>query len=169
MLWLELARGRLGSVERTGGTYSVSLQGPVAALLERPVAPVTSPTCRARLGDAACRIDLRPRRALVAVAGVAGDRVSVSGLAPGLYPFGTLRWLGGANTGLTQAIVDQEADGLFLAEAPAFAVTPGTRALLTQGCDKRLATCAARFANAANFQGEPHLPGMDLLTRYPGS
>jgi uncharacterized phage protein (TIGR02218 family) len=156
-------------VERTGGTYSVSLQGPVAALLERPVAPVTSPTCRARLGDAACRIDLRPRRALVAVAGAVGDRVSVSGLTPGLYPFGSLRWLGGANCGLTQAIVDQEADGLFLAETPSFAVAPGTRALLTEGCDKRLATCAARFANAANFQGEPHLPGMDLLTRYPGS
>jgi hypothetical protein len=39
---------------------------------------------------------------------------------------------------------------------------------LTQGCDKRAATCAERFANIANFRGEPHLPGFDLLTRFPG-
>ena len=35
--------------------------------------------------------------------------------------------------------------------------------------DGLLATCAGRFANAVNFRGEPHLPGMDLLTRYPGA
>ena len=46
----------------------------------------------------------------------------------------------------------------------------GTGALveLTQGCDKLLATCAGRFGNAVNFRGEPWLPGIDLLTRYPG-
>ena len=40
---------------------------------------------------------------------------------------------------------------------------------LGEGCDKRLATCSQRFDNAANFRGEPHLPGNDLLTRYPGA
>lgn len=42
------------------------------------------------------------------------------------------------------------------------------RVRLRAGCDKRLETCATRFANAANFRGEAHLPGFDLLTRYPG-
>ena len=45
---------------------------------------------------------------------------------------------------------------------------PGLVAIV-EGCDKRLATCSERFVNAANFRGEPHLPGMDLLTRYPGA
>jgi hypothetical protein len=40
---------------------------------------------------------------------------------------------------------------------------------LIEGCDKSIATCAGRFANAANFRGEPYLPGIDLLTRYPGA
>ncbi|HKR91916.1 phage BR0599 family protein, partial [Novosphingobium sp.] len=35
-------------------------------------------------------------------------------------------------------------------------------------CDHTLNTCAARFSNAANFRGEPFLPGNDLLVRYPG-
>ncbi len=39
---------------------------------------------------------------------------------------------------------------------------------LFEGCDRQLATCRDRFANFVNFQGEPHLPGNDLLTRYGG-
>ena len=42
----------------------------------------------------------------------------------------------------------------------------GSRALAMEGCDHTLETCATRFANAVNFQGEPFLPGNDLLTRY---
>ena len=30
-----------------------------------------------------------------------------------------------------------------------------------------VATCAARFGNAVNFQGEPFLPGNDMLAQYP--
>ena len=55
-----------------------------------------------------------------------------------------------------------------LREPPARAAMPGDRVELIEGCDKSLATCAGRFANALNFRGEPHLPGNDLLTRYPG-
>ena len=43
----------------------------------------------------------------------------------------------------------------------------GTRVSLREGCDRTLDTCATRFANAVNFQGEPFLPGNDLITRYP--
>jgi uncharacterized phage protein (TIGR02218 family) len=45
------------------------------------------------------------------------------------------------------------------------AVRVGDRIELREGCDKRLSTCATRFANVANFRGEPHVPGNDLLTR----
>lgn len=167
-LWLELARGTLGSIQRDGGSYSVTLRG-AASLLERPVAPVTSPTCRARLGDGACRVDVRLHQRILQVAGVESDVLTCDGLVEGLYPFGQVRWLEGPNAGLVQAVVDQEGDALYLSESPPFPVTAGVRALLTEGCDKRLESCVARFANAVNFQGEPHLPGMDLLTRYPGS
>lgn len=46
------------------------------------------------------------------------------------------------------------------------ALSTGTRALLREGCDHTIATCANRFGNAANFDGEPFLPGNDLLARY---
>ncbi len=169
-LWLELTRGELGSVERQGDSFSVELTGPGAAL-QKPVAPETSPGCRALLGDAACRIDLAHHRRVVAVSDAAAEVVTVGGggLTPGDYVFGTLRWMGGANCGLTQSIIANDAGSVTLADSPAFAVVPGAQALLTQGCDKQMATCSARFGNAINFRGEPYLPGMDLLTRYPGA
>ncbi|CAM8660612.1 DUF2163 domain-containing protein [Sphingobium cupriresistens] len=172
-LWLLLARGEIGAVARKGGAFTAELLG-AAAVLSGPVAPSTSPDCRARLGDGACRVDMAGRRKIVTVSGVEDGEVAMvdesgGGLVAGDYAFGTLRWLGGANAGLTQAVVDNGADKVVLADPPAFSVAAGTLALLTQGCDRQLATCAARFGNARNFRGEPYLPGMDLLTRYPGA
>ena len=139
------------------------------AALKAPVAPSTSPDCRARLGDRQCRVDLAGRRKVVAVEAVDDVEVSVGGLAAGAYAFGTLRWMTGPNAGAVQGVVDNGASLLTLSDPPSFAVAPGTLALLTQGCDRQLETCRARFANVVNFRGEPYLPGTDLLTRYPGA
>ncbi|MET0249900.1 MAG: DUF2163 domain-containing protein [Sphingobium sp.] len=167
-LWLMLARGTVGAVGRKGGLFTAELVGPAAAL-RAPVAPSTSPDCRARLGDQACRVDMAGRRRVVQVSAAEGAVASVAGLMPGAYAFGTLRWTTGRNAGLTQAIVDNDAGAVTLADPPAFAVEPATFALMEEGCDRQLATCATRFANAVNFRGEPYLPGTDLLTRYPGA
>jgi uncharacterized phage protein (TIGR02218 family) len=167
-LWLLLARGTIGAVARTGAAFTAELIS-AAAALGAPVAPSTSPDCRAALGDRACRVDMAGRRRIVRVGAVEEASVAAEGLEPGAYAFGTLRWLTGENAGMTQAVMDNDADGLTLADPPAFAVAAGALALLTQGCDRQLATCAARFGNAVNFRGEPYLPGMDLLTRYPGA
>lgn len=169
-MWLELMRGELGAVEQQGEAFSVELSGPAAAL-GKPVAPETSPGCRARLGDKACRVDLALHRRVVSVSAVASEVASITGggLASGDYVFGQLRWLEGANCGLSHSIIANDATSVTLSDPPLFPVAAGTRALLTEGCDKQIATCSARFANAVNFRGEPYLPGMDLLTRYPGA
>jgi uncharacterized phage protein (TIGR02218 family) len=167
-LWLLLARGEMGAVARKGEAFTAELLG-AAVVLNEPVAPSTSPDCRAQLGDRACRVDMAGRRRIVRVDAVAEAEVAVRGLAAGAYAFGTLRWLNGANAGLVQAVVDNGAENVTLSDPPAFAVVAGARAMLTEGCDRQLATCAARFDNVRNFRGEPYLPGMDLLTRYPGA
>lgn len=167
-LWLLLARGEIGAVTRKAGAFSAELLGAMAAL-KAPVAPSTSPDCRAALGDRQCRVDLAGRRRVMAVGTVEDGTVSVPGLSAGAYAFGTLRWLTGANGGIVQAVLDNDGDGVVLADPPPFAVEAGTLALLTEGCDRQLRTCAERFGNAVNFRGEPYLPGTDLLTRYPGA
>jgi uncharacterized protein (TIGR02217 family) len=48
-----------------------------------------------------------------------------------------------------------------------YAIAPGDAFTVHPGCDKRLATCRDIFANVLNFRGEPFVPGLDALGRYP--
>ncbi len=161
-----VARGSLGAIERRGEAFAAELQG-VTRLLDRPVCPATSPSCRAMLGDRACRADLAPRTHMRRVVAVDGRRVTLDIAAPAMA-FGELLWMEGANCGLASPVISVDGVALHLAEAPPFEPPGAARVRLTEGCDKQLATCRDRFANAANFRGEAHLPGNDLLTRYPG-
>jgi uncharacterized phage protein (TIGR02218 family) len=161
-----VARGSLGAIERRGPAFAAELQG-VTRLLDRPVCPATSPSCRAMLGDRACRADLASRTHMRRVTAVDGRMVMLDAVAPGMA-FGELMWLEGGNCGLASPVIGAEGSVLHLAEASSFAPAGPVRVRLTEGCDKQLATCRDRFANAVNFRGEAHLPGNDLLTRYPG-
>ena len=46
----------------------------------------------------------------------------------------------------------------------AHAILPGDAFTVTAGCDKQFATCQAKFDNAVNFRGFPHIPGNDFVT-----
>ncbi|HWW65311.1 MAG TPA: DUF2163 domain-containing protein [Sphingomonadaceae bacterium] len=166
-----LARGELGDVTVRDGAFTAELRGPTA-LLERPVIEHTSPECRAELGDRRCRIDMAGRRRIARVTAVI-DRTTLA-LDAGepranAYGYGRLRWIDGANGGMTSAIRASDGTHVLLRDPPLFAVTEGMRVELFEGCDRLFATCRDRFANSANFRGEPYLPGNDLLTRYPGA
>ena len=161
-----VARGSLGAIERRGAAFAAELQG-VTRRLDRPVCPATSPSCRAELGDRACRVDLAPRTHVRRVVAVDGRAVTLDAAADGMG-FGELTWMEGANCGLTSPVIAADAAILHLAEAPPFFPAAPVRVRLVEGCDRQLATCRDRFANAVNFRGEAHLPGNDLLTRYPG-
>lgn len=168
---LKLARGELGDVTVKSNGFEAELRG-AAALLERAVAEQTSPECRAELGDPRCRVDMAGRVRVTRVTGTPEENVVTVAEAPGgpgAYGFGRLRWIGGANSGLESAIVSSDGAQLRLQELPPFAIVAGDLIEIREGCDKTFATCRTRFDNAENFRGEPHLPGMDLLTRYPGA
>ena len=98
---------------------------------------------------------------------VDGRTVTLDAVA-GAMGFGELMWMEGANCGLGSPVIAADGAVLHLAEAPAFVPAGPVRVRLVEGCDRQLATCRDRFANAVNFRGEAHLPGNDLLTRYPG-
>ncbi|MEO7177599.1 MAG: DUF2163 domain-containing protein [Allosphingosinicella sp.] len=166
---LPLARGELGDVTVKAIGFEAELRG-AAALLERAVAEQTSPECRAELGDRRCRVDMAGRVWATKVTAAPEETIVVVAEAPGgSCAFGRLRWIGGANSGLESAILASEGTELRLQEPPPFAIAAGDLVEIAEGCDKSFATCRARFANAENFRGEPHLPGMDLLTRDPGA
>jgi uncharacterized phage protein (TIGR02218 family) len=165
-----LGEGTIGATEIRDGLLTAELKG-VAAALDRPVAEETAPECRAELGDRRCRVPMAGRRRFVRVLAADGATLTLDAAWPvqDAYADGLLRWFGGRNGGLEGAIARSGGDMIVLREPPRFPVEVGTLALVVEGCDKSIATCAGRFGNAANFRGEPYLPGMDLLTRYPGA
>ena len=161
-----LLTGEFGEVEIKDSGFAVGLRGPTA-VLDAAVVEETSPECRAQLGDRRCRVDLSGRRVSAVVVSVVDSVVTLAGaLADGDFAYGTLRWLTGSSAGLESRVVANTSATVTLRDVPAFAVVAGARVEMIEGCDKRFATCIARFANAVNFRGEPHLPGNDLLTRY---
>lgn len=164
-----LGGGTVGAVETKDGAFAAELRG-AGALLDRPVTEETSPTCRATLGDARCRVAMAGRRAFARVVSIDDEVVTLNVAEPVANGWGEgrLRWLGGANGGLEDAVALSAGAAVTLRSLPRFAVAAGDRVEMIEGCDKMLATCATRFANAVNFRGEPYLPGIDLLTRYPG-
>jgi len=132
--------------------------------------------CDAALGDARCGIDLE--NAAYKGAGVITDLLRdrafmASGLTvfeAGWFTSGTITWTSGANIGriaevLAHGLTDAIAT-LTLLEAPVRTIAEGDTFTAQAGCDKRIATCGAKFANTANFRGFPNIPGQDAVLRY---
>lgn len=162
-----LARGQLASTLVSERGFSAELTGAASELDAKPF-PTTSPECRAVLGSKQCRVDLAGRRRRARVIEAQGEIIRLDSQFGEDFLFGEVRWVSGANTGLRNTILRVEDGCVYLRERPRLLVEPGDRLVATQGCDKRLQTCAGRFKNVINFRGEPHLPGNDFLTRYPG-
>ncbi len=166
-----LARGTLGTVESGSGAdagFAATLRGPTAALAVTRIESY-SPECRAELGDRRCRVAMRGRSERRTVASCDGESVVVSGIdsqRAALFAEGQLRILEGAGAGIERRVIATDGDRMLFDEP--LVVAPGVTVTLTEGCDKRFATCTSRFGNGVNFRGEPHVPGSDVLTRFPG-
>ncbi|MEW4449664.1 DUF2163 domain-containing protein [Qipengyuania sp. JC766] len=166
----ELFAGTIGRVSRDGVRFNAELLS-ARARLDRTVTPLTSPTCRAAFCGKDCALsgERFTHEGIVSGSDADANAVVFEGIDAALFVHGHLRWLGGPHAGLTMDIVGDAGSGVVL-DVPLDALPePGTRALLREGCDHTLQTCATRFGNARNFRGEPFLPGNDLLARYPVS
>ncbi|HKR92536.1 DUF2163 domain-containing protein [Novosphingobium sp.] len=163
--------GAIGALTEEDGGFSAELISRKAEL-QRDAVPRTSPACRAAFCGPGC--NLNPQRYTHEVTLASFDAFSnaatfAQALDPANCAGGMLRWLDGPQTGIAMGIMAGDGAGGLLLDIPIDARTPlGARAMLREGCDHTLNTCAARFSNAANFRGEPFLPGNDLLVRYPG-
>ena len=163
-------RGSIGTVAEEAGAFTAALASRKAELARDPV-PRTSPSCRAAFCGPGCTLSAArfTHEARLASWDSAGNAAVLAGApAPALLVGGTLRWLDGPLAGFALGIVGVTGAGGVVLDTPLDAAPPaGSRALVRQGCNRTLETCVSRFANAVNFQGEPYLPGNDLVTRYP--
>jgi uncharacterized phage protein (TIGR02218 family) len=164
---VQLLGGTLGEVSLDDESFSVELRG-ASSRLESAPCPKTSAECRAAFGDKQCRVDLAGRSIRVKVVSASENVLDLDTALDDRFLFGRARFLSGDNCGAASVVLAVSGSRISLRDRPRAAVAAGVTVELREGCDKRFETCVSRFANAVNFRGEPHLPGTDLLTRYPG-
>lgn len=164
--------GTLGEVRRAGGAFAAEVRGLVDAL-QQPKGRLYQYACDVDLGDARCGVNLEQPafKASGAIATVLSDRSftagGISGFAPGWCTRGLLRFTSGpAQNQALEVKAHRIAAGVVTVElwqAPRLPMSPGQTFTITAGCDKALETCRAKFANAVNFRGFPHMPGNDFV------
>jgi uncharacterized phage protein (TIGR02218 family) len=162
-----LYTGQIGRIEDDQSQFSAELRSN-KSLLEQDLVPRTSPTCRAAFCGKGCGLSaarFTSQQVLLEI-DLEGNRARFAGLDGEAHVDGRLRFMGGPQTGVAFGIIDATGEWLVLDRPLVDGTLPGTRAELREGCDHTIATCAGRFDNAANFRGEPFLPGNDLLARY---
>lgn len=161
-------RGAIGNVAEEAGRFTAELASRKAELQLDPI-PRTSPTCRAEFCGPGCALSGAKFDHVAAVVGhdPADNAVTLDlAVAAANLVDGSLRWLDGPYGGLRMGIAGANGAALVLDRPLDLPIPPGARVLVREGCDRTLATCAAHFGNALNFQGEPFLPGNDQVTRY---
>lgn len=159
-----LFRGNIGETTRGPLAFTAELRS-MAAKLDQPTGRAFLSQCDAELGDARCGVMLAPAQGTVIAIAPTGE-VTASGLSES-HARGALTWITGANAGTTHPVKDQTGQTLSFWSPPPDPIAPGDTFNVTQGCDKTLATCRDRFANAINFRGFPHIPGDDFAASYP--
>jgi uncharacterized phage protein (TIGR02218 family) len=172
---LLLRRGAVGQIRRGRMAFVAEVRS-LAHVLGQTVGRTFQAGCDARLGDARCEIDLENGiyKGTGLVTDVLRDRAfmasGLSGFVASWFTFGTLTWTSGANAGRVTEVLAHGLDGsiatLTLLEAPVRAIAESDGFIARAGCDKRIATCSAKFANTANFRGFPNIPGQDAVLRY---
>ncbi len=138
-----LGVGEIGEVKRGAAAFTAEIRS-LSARLNLAVGRTFQPLCDAALGDARCGVDATD--AALRRTGVV--EMSVDGRV------------------LTE-VRGHGAARIELWRAAARPVEAGDTFTVTAGCDKRLSTCGAKFANVANFRGFPHMPGNDWIAGYP--
>lgn len=164
-LRVHLYAGRIGAVRRGPVALTAQLRG-LQAGFDAPFGRVFSRFCDATVGDARCGVDLSaaPYNGAGEVAAAPSTHtVVVSGLAgfaEGWFTRGVLTW---DDEVQIEVRAHRVVGATVTLELATRARAVGAVFTITAGCDKRIDTCRAKFANAINFRGFPHMPGNDVV------
>jgi len=160
----------IGRIVLSDGRFVAELES-IAASLDRPSGRYLRRTCDATLGDDRCGkllagVAYNGTGTVEAVTAPGTVTVSgIEGFESGWFSHGRITWSSGALSGRT-GIVGAHSGGTLVLPAAGPMPEAGDTFSIVAGCDKMFSTCKAKFANAENFRGFPHLPGNDAAYGY---
>ncbi len=175
---LLMKKGNIGEVKRGKVIFEAEFIG-IANELQTVRGKLFNPTCDALLYDKRCGVDPSGSgaHAYMAVATVVANNdesIFILGQVDNFphewFSHGTVEFIDGKNAGVireikTHSVVDQVVS-VALWERPPFVIDINDTLTIKAGCDKRFATCKAKFSNYKNFRGFPHIPGTNRLASY---
>lgn len=170
-----LRRGSIGQLRRGRVSFVAEMRS-ITHILGQTVGRTYQSTCDAELGDARCGINLESgayKGSGTVTAMLDGRSFKASGLslyANGWFSAGSVEWVTGANAGRKVELASHTRIAgiatVTVLEMPVRGIAVSDTFLIRAGCDKVIATCAAKFANVPNFRGFPNIPGNDAIMRY---
>src|SRR5690606_12720976 len=169
---VHLFAGRIGEVRRGAQAFEAELRG-LQGALNVPVGRVFSRFCDADLGDTRCGVDLetaelRGTGEIIEVLSTHAFKASgLEAYADAWFPRGRVVWADET----TSEIAAHRAgdDGVIIELLDRAPLALDAAFTIYAGCDKRIETCRAKFANVVNFRGFPHMPGNDALQAGPAA
>lgn len=170
-----LRSATIGKITRRDHAFVAELKSRVHAL-DQVSGRVIARKCDAELGDGRCRFMLdQPGFSGIGtvLAAPTPEILLVSGLnafAAGWFSLGRIEWTSGGLSGRISHVAAHGASqgGVELSLQPGEGAMPqvADAFVIRAGYDKAFSTCKAKFGNALNFQGFPHLPGNDAAYGY---
>lgn len=158
----------VGEIIREDGLYRMELRG-LSSILDQTQGKHFVSRCQANLGDERCRVNLdtTAHKANGTISNIVSNEVLVvsnlGNYEAGWFRAGQLIWTSGKNQSAAVEILDHtkvsSGDRLVLWQPMPHPVSEGDSFTVTAGCNRDFETCKAKFSNAINFQGFPHMPG----------
>jgi len=160
-------KGRLGEVSVNRNSFNVELRS-LSQALQQPVGRLYMPACDADLGDARCAFNLPSLQVSGTITGISNRRIffdTSRAEATGYFDQGKITWTSGNNSGFSAEVKYFLVTGgqIDLQMSLPYDVQVGDGYTMTPGCNKTFATCISKFSNGVNFQGFPHIPGLDRM------
>ena len=169
---LDLRNGWLGEVKYGNGRFSAEVRGLMQAM-SQVIGELYSPSCRAKLGDSRCGLDIVDFTVTGSVSVVTSNQIFEDAAREedaGYFTMGKITFTSGNNAGISMEVKEYGVGGVVILVFPmAYELQVGDEYTMQAGCDKSFATCIARFSNAVNFRGEPHVPGVDAMLTTAGT
>lgn len=162
-------RGHIGAITREGGAFTAELRG-LTDRLNQPGGRVYQRSGPSDLAAYGVDLDDPEWSAEAVVSAVQGSEVTVTlprVFPAGFFARGALAALDGAARGLDAQVRRDRGDGQLELWSRVRGLAVGDRVRVAAGFDGRFESWMARFDDATDFRGFPHIPGEDFLMSVP--
>lgn len=172
-----MKKGHVGNVKRSKTMFEAEVRG-ISHEMQQVRGRLYGYKCDALLGDSRCTknisgSDFTATATILATDGASSITAgSIGSYANGWFSRGIATFgPGSGNEGVTREIkVHTRSEGsivhITVWEPLPFTIQVGGSVTVVAGCDKTFKTCKAKFNNAINFRGFPHVPGHSTIQYY---